>query len=117
MGGVARGRGAQGRQPRIENINAMQIQDPEHVFVLIHHALYPTAPTPDRSQARETLKKRLQRSWAVDTFTTFLFIDEIDGLLTAANTSVLYALFEWPFMPESRLVRLTLAQPLPSASY
>lgn len=101
--------GAKVQHPKIVNINAMQIQDPEHVFVLVHQALYPAAPKPDRANARNLLSKRLRRSWLEDSFTTFLFIDEIDGLLTGSNTSVLYTLFEWPFQPGSRLVVVGVA--------
>jgi cell division control protein 6 len=98
-----------GKTSRIVMINAMQLNDPEHIFTMAYKSIYPKAGEPARAQVRSTLERRLKQSWEEETHTTFLFIDEIDGLLSASNRSVLYKLFEWPHLAGSRLAVIGIA--------
>ena len=98
-----------GKTSRIVMINAMQLNDPEHIFHIAWKAIYPKAgDPPPRSQVRAKLEQRLKHSWVEENHTTFLVVDEIDGLLSG-NCSVLYKLFEWPHLPGSRLAVMGIA--------
>jgi len=81
---------------RILNINAMQLSDPEHIFHIAYELLFPRGGDPGpRGKLRKKLEEQLKHSWPHEGQMTFLFIDEIDNLLTSSDTSVLYKLFEW----------------------
>ncbi len=98
-----------GKTSRIVTVNAMQLNDPEHIFHMVYKSIYPKAGDPPRAQVRGMLERRLKQSWTEEVHTTFLFIDEIDGLLSGSSTSVLYKLFEWPHLAGSRLAVIGIA--------
>ncbi len=98
-----------GKTSRIVTVNAMQLTDPEHIFHMVYKNIYPKAGDPPRAKVRGMLERRLKQSWAEEAHTTFLFIDEIDGLLSGTSTSVLYKLFEWPHLAGSRLAVVGIA--------
>ncbi|CAJ1458869.1 unnamed protein product, partial [Effrenium voratum] len=103
---VRRLQSARTDQIQFAYVNAMSLATPTAVFGEICRKVHPTKRDAAEGEARETLRRALTERLASQV--TILVIDEVDALLTKAQ-SVLYQLFDWVSHPAARLAVVAIA--------
>ncbi len=89
-------------------INGMRMTEPSQAYVQIYRELTGGQKV-TAEHARDLLEKRFSSvRHSKSKGSTVLLVDELDKLCTRKQ-NVLYNLFEWPTLPESRLVVLAVA--------
>ncbi|XP_064421412.1 cell division control protein 6 homolog [Latimeria chalumnae] len=89
-------------------INCMSLRSSQAIFPVMAEEL--TGNTEEKRAGKDLMKK-LEKQLTSDGPMVLLVLDEMDQLDTR-NQDVLYTLFEWPSLPNSRLVLIGIANAL-----
>ncbi|KAJ3281121.1 Origin recognition complex, subunit 1 [Rhizoclosmatium sp. JEL0117] len=88
-------------------INGMKLTDPNQAYCAIYEGLFPGTPKVSAKHACDLLQEVFRKP-STDAVPIILMVDELDLLLTSKQT-VIYNLFNWPRLPSSPLILITIA--------
>ncbi|KAI9357382.1 P-loop containing nucleoside triphosphate hydrolase protein [Pilaira anomala] len=89
-------------------VNCMSVKEPKQIYTKLVEELRPSLKTPIQS---DVVKQAQELMNAKKNVLNVVILDEIDSLITK-DQDVLYKIFEWASLPNSRLVLIGIANAL-----